>query len=144
MQGSPGQLLLLGSLCRFILSSFGRVVAIQSHSVIRPFQTLRPPLSLYNIEWLTIHTSPLLPRFSPNMADEKEQAKFEETISDHAANDERGGVIDEKLLLRKLDWHVIPGPTLLLLLSFMDRGNGNSLFLLISITLISFQLGTPA
>jgi hypothetical protein len=59
------------------------------------------------------------------MADEKEQTKFEETVSDHATANESGDVIDEKKLLRKLDWYLIPGPTLLLLLSFMDRGNGN-------------------
>ena len=59
------------------------------------------------------------------MVEEKEKTEFEETFSDHAATDESGGVIDEKKLLRKLDWHLVPGLTLLLLLSFLDRGNGN-------------------
>lgn len=60
------------------------------------------------------------------MAEEKEEIKFEETASDDVASDENGDVIDEKRLLRKLDWHLIPGPALLLLLSFMDRGNGST------------------
>lgn len=61
------------------------------------------------------------------MAEEKEKIKFEETASGHTTADESASdVIDEKKLLRKLDWHLIPGPTLLLLLSFMDRGNGKS------------------
>jgi hypothetical protein len=64
------------------------------------------------------------------MAEEKEKAQFEEATSDHATTDESGDVIDEKRLLRKLDWHLIPGPTLLLLLSFMDRSNGNPFRLL--------------
>lgn len=35
--------------------------------------------------------------------------------------------IDNKKLLRKLDWHLIPGVTVLYLLSFIDRGNiGNA------------------
>jgi hypothetical protein len=61
------------------------------------------------------------------MTEEKEPTAFEETASDRATADESGDVIDEKKLLRKLDWHLIPGLTLLLLLSFLDRGNGNLL-----------------
>ena len=64
------------------------------------------------------------------MAEEKEKTQFEETASDHATTDENGDVIDEKRLLRKLDWHLVPGPTILLLLSFMDRSNGNPFRLL--------------
>lgn len=61
------------------------------------------------------------------MAEEKEQPKLEDTASDHTTTKEIGDAIDEKRLLRKLDWHLIPGPTLLLLLSFMDRSNvGNA------------------
>jgi len=52
--------------------------------------------------------------------------------------------IDEKKLLRKLDWHLVPGVTVLFLLSFLDRSNGNpSLSLsLSSLHLTFFQLGT--
>lgn len=57
------------------------------------------------------------------MLEEKE--KSEETSPDHATTDESGDVINEKKLMRKLDWHLVPGLTLLLLLSFLDRGNGN-------------------
>lgn len=60
------------------------------------------------------------------MAEEKERTKFEETASDHATTIESGSSINERKLLRKLDWHLIPGPTLLLLLSFMDRGNAGN------------------
>ena len=63
------------------------------------------------------------------MAEEKGQAGLEESTSDHAATNEGGGVVDERRLLRKLDWHLIPGLTILLLLSFLDRSNGNSFFL---------------
>ena len=59
------------------------------------------------------------------MAEEKEKIEFEETVLDHAITDESGDTIDEKKLLRKLDWHIVPGLTFLLLLSFLDRGNGN-------------------
>src|ERR1700743_2030155 len=36
----------------------------------------------------------------------------------------RGDIIDEKRILRKLDWHFVPGLTLLLL-SFLNRNNGD-------------------
>lgn len=65
------------------------------------------------------------------MTEEKEKTVFEESAPDHATTDESGDVIDEKKLLRKLDWHLVPGLTLLLLLSFLDRGNGNPFSLLI-------------
>lgn len=61
------------------------------------------------------------------MSEEKGKIEFEETVLDRAAADESGDIIDEKKLLRKLDWHIVPGLTLLLLLSFLDRGNGNLL-----------------
>ena len=70
------------------------------------------------------------------MAEEKEKTDFE-TTPPHVATDESGDVIDEKKLLRKLDWHIVPGLTLLLLLSFLDRGNGTwtlSLLLRLSLT----------
>ena len=35
--------------------------------------------------------------------------------------------IDERKLMRKIDWHVVPWPALLYLLNFLDRGNiGNA------------------
>jgi hypothetical protein len=34
--------------------------------------------------------------------------------------------ISEKALLRKLDWKLLPGLTLLYLLSFLDRSNGRA------------------
>jgi len=60
------------------------------------------------------------------MSEEKVTTEIEETASDHTTG-ESGDVIDEKKLLRKLDWHLIPGLTLLFLLSFLDRSNGNPL-----------------
>lgn len=60
------------------------------------------------------------------MAEEKGQEKFEETASDGATTSESDGVIDEKSLVRKLDRHLIPWTTVLLLLSFLDSGNGSS------------------
>lgn len=59
---------------------------------------------------------------------EKERTKVEEANSDHAT-EESGGEIDEKRLLRKLDWHLLPLVTVLFLLSFLDRSNGNPLSL---------------
>jgi hypothetical protein len=58
------------------------------------------------------------------MSEEKEQIKVEETTFAHTA-EETGDAIDERKLLRKLDWHLIPGLTLLFLLSFLDRTNGD-------------------
>jgi len=76
------------------------------------------------------------------MSEEKVTTKIEETTSDHTI-DEGGDAIDEKKLLRKLDWHLIPGLTLLFLLSFLDRSNGNPLpFLCSSSAHFCFQLGT--
>ena len=57
---------------------------------------------------------------------EKERTKIEEENSDHAT-EESGGKIDEKRLLRKLDWHLLPLATVLFLLSFLDRSNGDLL-----------------
>ena len=61
------------------------------------------------------------------MSEEKEQRKVEEVNSDHTTV-ESGDVIDERKLLRKLDLHLLPGLTLLFLLSFLDRSNGNNPF----------------
>jgi len=62
------------------------------------------------------------------MSNEKEQAKIDEASSDRATDEGGPDAIDEKKLLRKLDWHLVPGLTLLFLLSFLDRSNGNFLF----------------
>jgi len=61
------------------------------------------------------------------MSNEKEQTKVDEASSDRATDESGPDAIDEKKLLRKLDWHLIPGLTLLFLLSFLDRSNGNCL-----------------
>ena len=79
------------------------------------------------------------------MSEEKERTEACET-SGIQAKEERGSTIDEKKLLRKLDLNLIPGVTLLFLLSFLDRSNGE-----ISLShpfarlpLIFFQLGMLA
>ena len=76
------------------------------------------------------------------MSEEKEQRKIEETNSDQASI-ESGDAIDEKKLLRKLDLHLLPGLTLLYLLSFLDRSNGDPFSLLSCayLLLIFFQSG---
>ena len=60
------------------------------------------------------------------MSEEKERAKVEEANCDHAT-EESGDEIDEKKLMRKIDWHLLPALTLLFLLSFLDRSNSNPL-----------------
>ena len=60
---------------------------------------------------------------------EKERTTTEETSCDHAT-EESGDEIDEKKLLRKIDWHLLPALILLFLLSFLDRSNGDPLSLL--------------
>jgi len=57
------------------------------------------------------------------MSEEKEQIN---EIGPVQASEEGSDVIDEKKLLRKIDWHLIPGLTVLFLLSFLDRSNGSS------------------
>ena len=57
------------------------------------------------------------------MEKEEEPAKSDETAPDHAVVDENGDVIDEKKLLRKLDWHLLPCLTTLFFISFIDRSN---------------------
>ena len=56
------------------------------------------------------------------MSKEKEQIN---EIGPVQATEEGSDVIDEKKLLRKIDWHLIPGLTVLFLLSFLDRSNGS-------------------
>jgi hypothetical protein len=63
------------------------------------------------------------------MAEEKGPTEFEKPALDRSTTEESGDAIDEKQLLRKIDWHLIPGLGLLLMLSFLDRSNGNHSFL---------------
>lgn len=81
-------------------------------------------LVIYNV--FSLRISPLRSLPSPPMVAEKEQTKVDLTTPDHATIGKSGDIIDEKKLLRKLDWHLVPGLTLLFLLSFLDRSNGNS------------------
>ena len=60
------------------------------------------------------------------MSTEKEQIELGETSPVQAKLEEGEDMIDEKKLLRKLDWHLVPGLTVLFLLSFLDRSNGTS------------------
>jgi hypothetical protein len=113
---------LAGQLGAFLNESLRLLISqsriFQPHS-LQP-RCLTSVLALYNI------SSPRMsPHPPPAMAEEKEKIKFEETVPDHTATGESGDVIDEKKLLRKLDWHLVPGLTLLLLISFLDRGNGD-------------------
>ncbi|CAG8949015.1 hypothetical protein HYFRA_00002143 [Hymenoscyphus fraxineus] len=58
--------------------------------------------------------------------DEKNQTGNDSTSLDSVVNVDTEG-ISEKALLRKLDWKLLPGLTLLYLLSFLDRSNvGNA------------------
>ena len=61
------------------------------------------------------------------MSKEKEQVAFDET-SPVQTTEESWDAVDEKKLLRKLDWHLVPGLTVLFLLSFLDRSNGSPSF----------------
>lgn len=92
-------------------------------SVPFPQFTHTSVLAIYDVSLAPRTFSPPSP--FPAMTEEKEKLEFEEIVPDHPTTDESGDVIDEKQLLRKLDWHLVPGLTLLLLLSFLDRGNGN-------------------
>lgn len=57
------------------------------------------------------------------MSSEKERSRFDETSPVQVTEDGEDA-IDEKKLLRKLDWYLIPGLTVLYLLSSLDRSNG--------------------
>jgi len=72
------------------------------------------------------------------MSKEKEQFTFDES-NPVQATEEGGDAIDEKKLLRKIDWHIVPGLTLLFLLSYLDRSNGN-----LSLSSPSLALSSPA
>lgn len=55
----------------------------------------------------------------------------EKTISPPSERTEEEGFIDdavdEKALIRKLDWRLVPSVTILYLLSFLDRANGEAI-----------------
>ena len=72
------------------------------------------------------------------MSGVKERTVVEEKNCDHTT-EESGGEIDEKKLLRKIDLHLLPPLSLLFLLSFLDRNNGNSLSLFLTSSSFSFS-----
>lgn len=73
--------------------------------------------------------SPLCSLFSPAMPEEKEQSIVEEITS--VPSLEAGeDAINEKKLLRKIDWRLIPPLTFLYYLSFLDRSNSTSFLFL--------------
>ena len=55
--------------------------------------------------------------------DEKHKATLSPSSASEDGQDAYSG-IDEKALVRKLDWKLLPALTLLYLLSFLDRSNG--------------------
>jgi len=57
------------------------------------------------------------------MSSGKKQSTFDEKSPVQVTEDGEDA-IDEKKLLRKLDWYLIPGLTVLYLLSSLDRSNG--------------------
>ena len=72
----------------------------------------------------------------PNSEKESTPSSNEEVHGDHKVADISAGIeskvdqgdnfgVDEKALLRKLDLKLLPALTLLYLLSFLDRSNGN-------------------
>ena len=82
----------------------------------------------YNSKRLVNSPAPPLSPPSPVMPERKEQTKIDGMCPIHASE---GGedAIDERKLLRKIDWHLIPALTALFLLSFLDRSNGKPFFL---------------
>ena len=58
--------------------------------------------------------------------DEKHKATLSPASGSEDGQDAYSG-IDQKALLRKLDWKLLPALTLLYLLSFLDRSNGTLL-----------------
>jgi hypothetical protein len=60
-------------------------------------------------------------------ADRNNATSFEDKAgreSDTSLDEEATSGINEKALLRKLDWKLLPAVSLLYLLSFLDRANG--------------------
>ena len=76
------------------------------------------------------------------MSREKEQFTSDEK-SPIQATEEGRDAIDERKLLRKIDWYLVPGLTFLFLLSYLDRSNGNpplsSTFLAFSSSFFSWK-----
>lgn len=59
--------------------------------------------------------------------DQKASGEFEVTQEKIYRDDVDTSGIDEKKLMRRVDWHVIPWLSLLYLLNFLDRGSiGNA------------------
>lgn len=58
------------------------------------------------------------------VGDEKNKATLSPSSGSEDGQDANSG-INEKALLRKLDWKLLPALTLLYLLSFLDRSNGS-------------------
>jgi hypothetical protein len=77
------------------------------------------------------------------MSEEKELTKPETNPT--TTSEEGCDGINEKRLLRKLDLNLIPGVTVLFLLSFMDRSNGalSPSFYFVHLPLTILQLEMP-
>ena len=81
------------------------------------------------------------------MAEDKhdaEHALSNTSLSDTAEVIGSTGPVDEKKLLRKLDLRLLPGVSVLYLLSFLDRSNGKMLLLLLVFPSVSFFNGKEA
>ena len=58
--------------------------------------------------------------------DHEKQPYVVDKLGGSGSNSENSGEalgVNESKLLRKIDWHIVPGVTLLYLLSFLDRSN---------------------
>ena len=77
---------------------------------------------------------------SPNMSEGKHPLESDES-NPIEAREQSVDVINERKLLRKIDLRILPGLAVLLLLSFLDQGNGKIFFFLFlpCIQLIFFQ-----
>ena len=57
----------------------------------------------------------------------EEEKKADQTPSESSHDvgvEEESGVVNEKALIRKLDFRLLPAVTVLYLMSFLDRSNG--------------------
>ena len=91
----------------------------------------------WSLNSFSVRPFPPLSLLSPAMSKEEDHIKLSDTSPIQAA-EEGGDMINEKKLLRKIDRHLIPGLTVLFLLSFLDRSNGNS-----SLSLPCLSLNSP-
>ena len=57
-----------------------------------------------------------------------QEQKHAETSSHISSDEELTSGINEKALLRKIDWKLLPAVSVLYLLSFLDRSNGTHFF----------------